>query len=346
MRPKQVSKILNEELISVMQGHHTPVMLWGAPGIGKSQIISQVAAKNGANIIDIRLSQMEPSDLRGIPFKNGSLVDWSVPSLLPDSKRHGKQGILFLDEITSAPPTVSAAAYQLILDRRLGDYIVPEGWVIFAAGNRQGDRGVTYSMPAPLANRFSHYELDVNLDDWVAWAYKNNIDERIIGFLRYRPEHLFEFDAKHNPVAFPSPRTWEFVHRALNKFGTDLSLFRQAAGACVGEVAGVEITTFVEHMADLPDLDAIINGESVSIPKELDLQYAICAALAGKAIGAKDTDHAEKVWGNILNFAKNFPQKELGVMLVSDMQRAIGEDIFNVPEFADWANKIADVMFD
>lgn len=346
MRPKQVSKILNEELISVMQGHHTPVMLWGAPGIGKSQIISQVATKNGANIIDIRLSQMEPSDLRGIPFKNGSLVDWSVPSLLPDSKRHGKQGILFLDEITSAPPTVSAAAYQLILDRRLGDYIVPEGWVIFAAGNRQGDRGVTYSMPAPLANRFSHYELDVNLDDWVTWAYKNNIDERIIGFLRYRPEHLFEFDAKHNPVAFPSPRTWEFVHRALNKFGTDLSLFRQAASACVGEVAGVEITTFVEHMADLPDLDAIINGESVSIPKELDLQYAICAALAGKAIGAKDTDHAEKVWGNILNFAKNFPKKELGVMLVSDMQRAIGEDIFNVPEFADWANKIADVMFD
>ncbi len=346
MRPEQVSKILNEELISVMQGHHTPVMLWGAPGIGKSQIVSQVATRNNVNIIDIRLSQMEPSDLRGIPFKNGDLVDWSVPSLLPNSKRHGEQGILFLDEITSAPPTVSAAAYQLILDRRLGDYIVPEGWVIFAAGNRQGDRGVTYSMPAPLANRFSHFELDVNLDDWVAWAYKNNIDERIIGFLRYRPEHLFEFDAKHNPVAFPSPRTWEFVHRALNKFGTDLYLFRQAASACVGEVAGVEITTFVEHMADLPDLDAIINGESVSIPKELDLQYAICAALAGRAISVKGADHAKKVWGNILNFAKDFPQKELGVMLVSDMQRGIGGDIFTIPEFANWANKIADVMFD
>ncbi len=346
MRPEQVSKILNEELISVMQGHHTPVMLWGAPGIGKSQIISQVATKNKVNIIDIRLSQMEPSDLRGIPFKNGDLVDWSVPSLLPDSKRHGEQGILFLDEITSAPPTVSAAAYQLILDRRLGDYVVPDGWVIFAAGNRQGDRGVTYSMPAPLANRFSHFKLDVNLDDWVAWAYKNNIDERIIGFLRYRPEHLFEFDAKHNPVAFPSPRTWEFVHRALNKFGTDLSLFRQAASACVGEVAGVEITTFVEHMADLPDLDAIINGENVSVSKELDLQYAICAALAGRAISVKGTDCAEKVWGHILNFATNFPQKELGVMLVSDMQRGIGGDIFTIPEFADWANKIADVMFD
>ncbi|HCQ70109.1 MAG TPA: ATPase [Gammaproteobacteria bacterium] len=346
MRPEQVSKILTQEFESVIDGHHTPVMLWGAPGIGKSQIISQVAVEHNVPMIDIRLSQMEPSDLRGIPFKNGDLVDWSIPSLLPDAARHGEQGILFLDEITSAPPTVSAAAYQLILDRRLGDYIVPKGWVIFAAGNRQGDRGVTYSMPAPLANRFSHYELDVNLDDWVAWAYKNNIDERIIGFLRYRPEHLFEFDPAHNPVAFPSPRTWEFTHRALQKFDDNLNLFRQAASACVSEVAGVEVATFIEHLEDLPDLDAIVNGESVSIPDAIDLQYAICSALVGRAISVKDKDNAKQVWGNILNFARDFPQKELGVMLVSDMQRAIGEEIFAIPEFADWASKIADTMFD
>ena len=346
MRPEQVSKILTQEFESVIHGHHTPVMLWGAPGIGKSQIISQVAIEHNVPMIDIRLSQMEPSDLRGIPFKNGDLVDWSIPSLLPDAARHGEQGILFLDEITSAPPTVSAAAYQLILDRRLGDYIVPDGWVIFAAGNRQGDRGVTYSMPAPLANRFSHYELDVNLDDGVAWAYKNNIDERIIGFLRYRPEHLFEFDPAHNPVAFPSPRTWEFAHRALQKFDDNLNLFRQAASACVGEVAGVEVATFIEHLEDLPDLDAIINGESVSIPDAIDLQYAICSALVGRAISVKGKDNAQQVWGNILNFARDFPQKELGVMLVSDMQRAIGEEIFTIPEFADWAVKIADTMFD
>ncbi len=346
MRPIQVTQILDQEYNSITDGHHTPVMLWGAPGIGKSQIIFQVAESHNVPLIDIRLSQMEPSDLRGIPFKNGKLVDWSIPSLLPDEKRHGKKGILFLDEITSAPPTVSAAAYQLILDRRLGDYVVPDGWVIFAAGNRQGDRGVTYSMPAPLANRFSHFELDVNLDDWVAWAYKNNIDERIIGFLRYRPEHLFEFDAAHNPIAFPSPRTWEFAHRALQKFESDLSIFRQAASGCVGEVAGVEVATFIEHLSDLPDLDAIVKGEQVSIPKEIDLQYAICAALVGRAISVKGSDSSDKVWGNILNFARDFPQKELGVMLVSDMQRAIGSEIFSVPEFANWASKIADTIFD
>ncbi|MBE8189918.1 MAG: AAA family ATPase [Candidatus Thioglobus sp.] len=346
MRPEQISKILNQEFNSLISGNHTPVMLWGAPGIGKSQIIAAVAEKHNITIIDIRLSQMEPSDLRGIPFKNGEWVDWSIPSLLPNSKRHGKQGILFLDEITSVPPTVSAAAYQLILDRRLGDYLVPDGWAIFAAGNRQGDRGVTYSMPAPLANRFSHYELDVDLDDWVAWAYKNGIDERIIGFLRYRPEHLFAFDSAHNPVAFPSPRTWEFTHRALQKFGADLDLFRQAASACVGEVAGVEVATFIEHLADLPDLDAIVNGETVSIPAAIDLQYAICAALVGRAISVKGNKNSQKIWGNILNFARDFPQKELGVMLVSDMQRAIGEEIFKVAEFADWADKIAATLFD
>lgn len=346
MRPEQVSTILNQEFESVTQGYHTPVMLWGAPGIGKSQIIAQVAIKHKVRMIDIRLSQMEPSDLRGIPFKNGKQVDWAIPSLLPDAKRHGDKGILFLDEITSAPPTVSAAAYQLILDRRLGDYIVPDSWVIFAAGNRQGDRGVTYSMPAPLANRFSHYNLDVNLDDWVAWAYQNDIDERIIGFLRYRPEHLFEFDPVHNPVAFPSPRTWEFTHRALQKFDDNLNLFREAASACVGEVAGVEVASFIEHLFDLPDLDAIIKGENVIIPDAIDLQYAICSALVGRAISVKQNSNAQKVWGNILNFARDFPQKELGVMLVADMQRAIGEDIFSLPEFANWADKIADVMFD
>ena len=165
MRPAKLLSVLNREFTSTETGHHTPVMLWGPPGVGKSQMVAQVAEKNNIPVIDIRLSQMEPSDLRGIPFKNGAEVEWAIPSMLPNTKRHGPKGILFLDEITSAPPSVSAAAYQLILDRKLGNYEVPKGWAIFAAGNRQGDRGVTYTMPAPLANRFSHYEVDVNLDD-------------------------------------------------------------------------------------------------------------------------------------------------------------------------------------
>jgi hypothetical protein len=344
MRPAQLLTVLEREFLSTREGHHTPVMLWGPPGVGKSQMVAQVAAHHGMPVIDIRLSQMEPSDLRGIPFRVDGQVEWAVPAMLPDTKRHGGQGILFLDEITSVPPSVSAAAYQLILDRRLGAYEVPAGWAIFAAGNRQGDRGVTYTMPAPLANRFSHFDVDINLDDWVAWAYANDMDERLIAFLRFRPELLFEFDQAHNPVAFPSPRSWEFSHRALQKFDDLPELLTGALQACVGPAAGIELSAFVENLDNLPDIDAIVRGETVKVPREADLQYAVAAALVGRAIRARNTDNAQETFGHIIEFAGSFPQREMGVMLVSDMYRAIGQDIFSVPQFSKWANIVADVM--
>lgn len=344
MRPLFLSSVLDQEFLATLQGSHTPVMLWGAPGVGKSQIVAQVGQRHNVPVIDIRLSQMEPSDLRGIPFREGNLVEWAIPAMLPEAQRHGAQGVLFLDEITSAVPSVSAAAYQLILDRRLGDYTVPEGWAIFAAGNRQGDRGVTYTMPAPLANRFSHFEVDLNLDDWVAWAYQNKMDERIIGFLRFRPELLFKFDPAHNPVAFPTPRSWEFAHRALQKFSDSPHLLLNTLQACVGSAAGVELKAFVDHLHQMPDLDAILRGETVKTPKEVDLQYAVASALVGRAIHAKGSPDALQVYGHILNYAKALPLREMGVMLVSDMLRAVGDPIFAAPEFAPWAESIGDVM--
>jgi hypothetical protein len=344
MRPAELLRVLQREFDSTAEGHHTPVMLWGPPGVGKSQMVAHVAERHGVQVIDIRLSQMEPSDLRGIPFRIEDRVEWAVPALLPNGERHGPAGILFLDEITSAPPAVSAAAYQLILDRRLGDYQVPDGWAIFAAGNRQGDRGVTYSMPAPLANRFSHFEVDTHLDDWVAWAYANGIDERVIAFLRFRPELLFDFDPAHNPVAFPSPRSWEFAHRALRKFEHDGHLLQGTMQACVGPAAGIEVTTFVNRLDQMPDLDAICAGTEASVPTEIDLQYAVAAALVGRAIRANETPEGNTVIGNILAYAGRFPQREMGVMLVSDLHRAVGNALFEVPAFADWASAVADVV--
>ncbi len=344
MRPAQLSTVLNREFLSTRDGHHTPVMLWGPPGVGKSQIIEQVAKSHGAPVIDIRLSQMEPSDLRGIPFRVEDRVEWAVPAMLPDLKRHGESGILFLDEITSAPPSVSAAAYQLILDRRLGAYEVPQGWAIFAAGNRQGDRGVTYAMPAPLANRFSHFEVEANLDDWVAWAYATGIDERLIGFLRFRPELLFDFNPAHNPVAFPSPRSWEFAHRALQKFGDMPELLLATLQSCVGPAAGLELHAFIDNLDRMPDLDAILRGEPVAVPREVDLQYAVASALVGRAIRAKNDANAREIHGHILDYASRFPLREMGIMLVSDMHRAIGQHLFSVPQFSTWANAVSDLM--
>lgn len=343
MRPSSISAILDREFAGASTVR-TPVMLWGPPGVGKSQIIAQVARRHGAALIDLRLSQMEPTDLRGIPFRNGERVEWSVPSLLPDAARHGAHGILFLDEITAAPPAVTAAAYQLILDRRLGEYRAPDGWAIFAAGNRYGDRGISYVMPSPLANRFTHYEIEPDLDDWVTWAHAAGIDSRVIAFLRFRPDLLFDFDATANPVTFPSPRSWEYAHRALVKFADAPQLLPEALCACVGNNAGIELKAFIDHMDRLPDIDAILEGDSSHVPAGIDLQYGVAAALVRRAVQASPTPRASRVFGNILRYAQNFPQREIGVMLVSDMQRSIGRPLIGVPEFAEWAASIDDLV--
>lgn len=341
MRPSQIETILDQEFLSCAQGIHTPVMLWGPPGVGKSQIIAGIARRHGARLVDIRLSQMEPTDLRGIPFKTSDdRVKWSVPEMLPD-KDCPEPGILFLDEINAAPPSVSAAAYQLILDRRLGEYEMPKHWAIFAAGNRQGDRGVTYAMPAPLANRFTHYHVEPNLDDWIAWALAHDIDERIIGFLRFRPDLLFRYDPAHNPEAFPSPRSWEYADRALKKFANQPHLLTDTLQACVGDDVGVELKAYIDNMENLPDIDAILAGTETSVPRTVDLQYGVAAALVRRAKqAAADPDKL----ANILKYARRFPQREMGVMLVTDLHRAVGQPLFRVPEFVEWANSVAELM--
>jgi hypothetical protein len=344
MRPAHIAALLEREFASTESRVHTPVMLWGPPGVGKSQIIAQIAQRHGVPLVDVRLSQMEPTDLRGIPFRVGDRVEWSVPALLPDAGRHGARGILFLDEITAAPPTVTAAAYQLILDRRLGEYRVPPGWAIFAAGNRYGDRGVSYVMPAPLANRFAHVEIEAHLDDWVAWAHVAGIDERVIAFLRFRPDLLFDFDPARNPVAFPSPRSWEYAHRALAKFGDAPHLLSDALQACVGAAAGVELQAFIDHLDEMPDIDAILEGRGGRVPAGIDLQYGVAASLVRRARAARGTPQAARVYGHILQYAKRFPQREMGVMLVTDLHRCVGQPLFTVPEFAEWAASIADLM--
>jgi len=145
-------------------------------------------------------------------------------------------------------------------------------------------------------------------------------------------------------MAFPSPRSWEFAHRGLRKFEDHPHLLQGALQACVGPAAGIELHAFVNSLDEMPDLDAIIAGEEVPVPREIDLQYAVAAALVGRAIRAREGDNAQQVIGNILVYARRFPQREMGVMLVSDLHRAIGNELFEIPAFADWARAISDVM--
>lgn len=343
MRPSRILALLDREFLASREGVHTPVMLWGPPGAGKSQLVAQAAARHGAPVIDVRLAQMEPTDLRGIPFRDGRNVVWSVPTLLPDAARHGERGILFLDEITSAPPTVTAAAYQLILDRRLGDYRVPEGWAIVAAGNRQGDRGLVYQMPSPLANRFTHFELDPDLEDWIVWAHGQGIDSRLIAFLRFRPDMLFDVEIARSSHAFPSPRSWEFAHRALQKFGSDPELLAEALKGCVGAAAALACKTFIDHIGALPDVAAIADGRDSDVPAPIDLQYAVAAALV-RHVARLAPPERSRAAEHVLRYARRFPQRELGVMLVVDLQGVVGAPLYEQAEFAHWAADVSGLL--
>lgn len=176
-------------------------MIWGPPGIGKSSIVGQIAQENDIDFVDVRLSQLAPTDLRGLPVAEDGISKWYPPEFLP---RDGK-GILFLDELNMAPPAMQGVAQQLILARKVGSYVVPSGWFVWAAGNRKEDRAAVFDMPTPLANRFLHLEAQPDFDSFKAYALETGVHEQIIAFLSFRPTLLHKIDPQQ--PAWPSPRS-------------------------------------------------------------------------------------------------------------------------------------------
>ncbi len=297
--------------ISALVEQKVPTFLWGAPGIGKSSIIKQIAKEKGLEFIDLRLALMDPTDLKGIPFydKESHTALWAPPAFLP---KDGK-GILFLDELNSAPPSVQASAYQLILDRKVGEYELPDGWAIVSAGNREGDRGVTYRMPSPLANRFVHFEMEVNRDDWRFWAYKKGIDNRIISYISFKNEHLFTFDAKSDTKSFATPRSWEYVDSIL-KANLDDTLILNVISGAVGKDVSVGFLAFCKVMNRLPNIDAILENGEGEYSDEIDVLYALSTGLVSAIL--QDNSKLD----NLLKYTLEL-KSEFAVMIVQDLQR-------------------------
>jgi MoxR-like ATPase len=251
-----------------------PVFLWGRPGVGKSAVIHQLAAGMSILLADVRALLLDPVDLRGLPFLADGRSKWATPDFLPQEG----SGILFLDELNAAPAMVQASCYQLVLDRKLGEYTLPDGWTIIAAGNRDSDRAVTSRMPTPLRNRFVHLEFEVDLQEWSEWAIQNGIRPEVIAFLRFRPELLSMFDRDNN--AFPSPRSWEFVSRILDS-GADQAIEHEIFAGTVGIGAATEFSAFLRMFRDLPNIDAILlNPQREAVPDDAAAQYAVASALA------------------------------------------------------------------
>jgi hypothetical protein len=257
-----------------------PVFLWGPPGIGKSDIVKQIGEDAGREVIDVRLALWEPTDIKGIPYYNsdqGKMV-WAPPSELPTNE--DSTAIIFLDELNSAPPAVQAAAYQLILNRRVGTYELPKGVDVVAAGNREGDRGVTYRMPAPLANRFIHLEMKIDFDDFQEWAVNNSVHPEVLGYVGFAKQDLYDFDPKSPSKAFATPRSWVFVSDLLKDDDCDIDTLHNLIAGAVGDGLAVKFMAHRKIAGRLPKAEDILKGKVKDLSiKEVSAMYSLTVSL-------------------------------------------------------------------
>jgi MoxR-like ATPase len=273
------------EALHALIAERVPVHVWGPCGVGKSQIAHQVADDLESEFLDVRALQLDPIDFRGLPRISADTTEWVPPKFLPT----GGKGILFLDELTSAPQMTQAACYQLVLDRKLGEYVLPDGWVVIAAGNPAAERGVHFSMPRPLRNRFVHLHLEADIKDWCRWAVRAAVRPEIIAFLRFKPDLLHDGDATLDQNAWPTPRSWEMASNVLNGIArqpgnANAEIEAQLLEGTIGPAATAEFVGFLRLFRQLPSIDEILlNPDIAPLPDDPSAQIAIATAL-GRAM--------------------------------------------------------------
>lgn len=341
MKPSEVKVALTH-----LTQQQRPTFIWGPPGVGKSDVVRQTAADMNYELRDKRLSTMDPTMLQGFPVPDMErrVMTWLQSEVLPPmTVKKGKQdvpnetkGILFLDEMTHAAPAVQAAAFQLILDRRLGEYVLPKNWVVHAAGNRASDRTIAHAMPSALANRFVHIDFNVDVDDWLQWAAQNNVSQVTRGFLKFRPGLLHNFDAQSNPRAFPSPRSWRFVDDIFRQ-GLPATVERELIAGTVGEAATGEYLNFANVYRDLPTLEEILmNPDKAVVPGDNNpaAQYAVCTML--------DTRADKTNMGRIHTYISRL-RTEFQVFFMRSACR-LNRELMQTKEFQAWVQKHQNVL--
>tara|TARA_R110002073_G_scaffold118532_1_gene257677 strand:- start:3504 stop:4502 length:999 start_codon:yes stop_codon:yes gene_type:complete len=308
-------------------------MIWGAPGEGKSEIVYDVAKQMDAKLFEVRANLFDPVDVRGglkvVEQTDGTYrTKYGVPEDYPDSNYQGVV-IIFIDELSTAPKATQNSFLQLLTTGKIGTYQAPPNTIFIAAGNRAIDRAAVHEMPTPVKNRFSHFTLEANIDDWVAWAVNANIDPSIVSFLRYRPQLLSDVDASQN--AFPTPRAWEYVSRKLPFMADEF----YGVSSLVGDGAAGEYIAFKQIYTEVPDIDDILaKPTTTKVPTGTSVLYAVCGALTGRV----DATNFEAV----MKYTKRMPP-EYQVIVVRD-SLAKDRSLLQSEPFTKWTQENADVL--
>jgi hypothetical protein len=248
------------------------------PGLGKSSVVLQTTESLGVGFIDWRLSQMDPVDIAGIPVPRDGRTHYYPPAALPTEG----EGILFLDEFAQASPSVMNAASPLILDKRIGDYILPRGWQVVLASNRRSDRANAHDLPTHIKTRVVHLNAEADADEWATWATANGGHPFVIAFIRYRKELIHKFNADR-PTS-PTPRTWMYVSDIVNIEMTDKVIEHQLIAGAVDDGAAAEFVGYLSLFRDLPSAREVFrNPKTIKLPegeKKPAILYALCGLLA------------------------------------------------------------------
>ncbi len=324
LRPSELAEVL-----ALLVEARQPAIVFGPPGAAKSQIAQQVAAATNRQYVDVRALLLDPVDLRGIPWRDtDGRTRWAPPAFLPPSDDTGRW-LINIEELPSAVPLVQAALYQLVLDRKVGEYELPEGASLIACGNRETDRGVVHRMPTPLASRFIHLDIRVDADDWLNWGAANGIAAEVLYFVTYRPDLLHQFDPQSKERAYACPRTWEFTSNIVkHRNGLDPATERALFRGTVGEAAAVEFSAFLNVWRELPHPRAVLNDPSnADIPENASALMALCGSLYRLA--------TDVTMDAIVTFAERL-RREVGESLVGACVRR-DPGLQRSPAFIRWA---------
>lgn len=320
--------------IHVLVQANTPGIFWSGPGCGKSRIAEQLAAEMDKDYLDVRVLLHDPSDFKfPMPDLATRTVHW-VQSVFP--RDPDWNGIIVLEEIDKAAPLQQNALLGLVLERRLGEYTLPEKAYILATANRVEDKAGSHRLVTTLCSRFVHIDLDVSLEDWMAWAIASNVSAEVRAFLNYRPKKLYEFDANSGERAFPCPRTWEFVSKILPH--TPSHLLMGLLSGTVGRATAAEFVGFLQIYRELPSLDPILNDPAnAPVPREPAILYALSGAVSERMRNA-----TEREMGNVMAYAMRLPD-EFSVLMGLD-SAAANQRIMQVKAADPWMKKHKHVL--